>query len=227
LIGLVAEHTDVDIHGFRFAHHVAADYYVDAIVRAGGLPVVLPLVAPEDASAFVDRVDGILLTGGVDIDPATYGHEREPETVAPQRSRDEFELALVETLVERNTPTLGICRGLQTINVACGGTLVQHLTDHPRVLDFEVLAHDVEVVAGSRLASIVGTEPLATNSLHHQGLGRLGDRVRVVGTAHGLVEAIEVEGADRILAVQWHPETLDHLAPHRTLFEDLVTNASN
>jgi putative glutamine amidotransferase len=227
LIGIVAEYSDVDIHSLRYPHHIAADYYIKAVVAAGGLPVVMPLLEPELAAAFVDRVDGVLLSGGVDMDPASYGHELDAATKTPQRFRDEFERSLVATLVERNTPTLGICRGLQTINVALGGNLRQDLPEHPRVLEWDAMVHAVDIVPDSRLARIVGGVSIETNSLHHQGIGTVADGVRVDGTAHGLVEAIEIDDADRILAVQWHPEVLIEYDAHRALFRDLVTNATS
>jgi gamma-glutamyl-gamma-aminobutyrate hydrolase PuuD len=223
LVGLVAEYTDVAMHGATHSYYVANRFYVNAVRAAGGLPVVLPHLDVADAGALLDRVDAIVLCGGVDIDPARYGALPQVETRESQPARDDFEMTLVTAVLDRAMPMLGVCRGVQSINVALGGTLQQHLLDHPTDLQWEAIAHEVTIAEGSRLAEIVGRGALGVNSLHHQAVDRLGRGVRAVAWApDGVVEAIEVDGAPGVLAVQWHPEVLCPSAPHQGLFADLV-----
>jgi putative glutamine amidotransferase len=195
--------------------------YVQAVQRAGGLVVLLPpdplLVAEPDAA--LELIDGLILAGGADIDAASYGAQAHPETVDTVPERDAFEIALTRAAIERDMPVLGICRGMQLINVACGGTLVQHLPEHlghqehRRVLgSFDGSDHDVVLAEGSLAASAAGEILHATKSHHHQGVQRLGEGLVVSGTSmlDELPEAIEWEGgpSDRrfVLGVQWHPE---------------------
>lgn len=191
--------------------------YVEAVQSAGGLALMLPpderlLDRPEEA---LDLIDGLLLAGGADIDPATYGQQAHPETVETVPERDRFEIALVRAAVERDMPVLGICRGMQLINVAYGGTLLQHLPErfghheHLRVVGtFDGADHDVELVEGSLAASAAGEAHHATKSHHHQGVDRLGDGLQITGRSSmdGLPEAIEMPGRRFVLGVQWHPE---------------------
>jgi putative glutamine amidotransferase len=191
--------------------------YVEAVQRAGGVAVMLPpderLVAdPDQALALID---GLMLAGGADLDPASYGQEAHPETADTVPERDAFEIALVRGAIERDMPVLGICRGMQLINVACGGTLLQHLPEryghheHRRVLgSFDGADHDVALVEGSAAAGAAGEAAHATKSHHHQGVDRLGAGLVVTGlsTLDDLPEAIELPGKQFVLGVQWHPE---------------------
>ncbi len=191
--------------------------YVAAIQRAGGLALLL---APDeqaiaDPDEVLDRIDGLMLAGGVDIDPASYGAERGPHTTAGTPSRDAFELALARRALERDFPVLGICRGMQLMNVAAGGTLIQHLPDtfghgdHRRSPGSFVDAdHDVRLRRGSLAARAAGEEVHATKSHHHQGIDRVGERLQVTGwcTIDELPEAIEAPALRFALGVQWHPE---------------------
>ena len=202
--------------------------YVQAVQLAGGLVVMLPpdpLLIGEPANA-LELIDGLVLAGGADIDPATYGCEAHPETVGTVPERDAFEVALTRAAIERDVPVLGICRGMQLINVACGGTLVQHLPEHlghqehRRVVgSFEGSDHDVILTEGSLAAKAAGEVLHATKSHHHQGVDRLGDGLVVSGVSliDELPEAIEWEGgpSDRrfVLGVQWHPEADFSLDP--------------
>jgi putative glutamine amidotransferase len=191
--------------------------YVQAVQRAGALALMLPpdqhLVAQP--GEVLDLIDGLMLAGGADIDPATYGREAHPETVETVPERDAFEVALVREAIERDMPVLGICRGMQLINVACGGTLVQHLPEHyghhehRRVLgSFDGADHDVTLSGGSVAAGAAGELAHATLSHHHQGIELLGDDLVVTGTStiDELPEAIELPSRRFVLGVQWHPE---------------------
>jgi putative glutamine amidotransferase len=195
--------------------------YVDAVQLAGGLVAMLPpdprLVAdPEQVFAFVDA---LILAGGADIDPAAYGQEAHAETVNTVPERDAFEIALARAAIEREVPLLGICRGMQLLNVARGGTLVQHLPEylghqeHRRVPgSFDGAEHDVMLTEGSLAATAAGELTHGTRSHHHQGVDRLGEGLVISGisTLDELPEAIEWAGglSDRrfVLGVQWHPE---------------------
>jgi putative glutamine amidotransferase len=195
--------------------------YVEAIQRAGGLAVML---APDpqltaDPGEVLALIDGLMLAGGADIDPASYGQETHAETVATVPARDAFEIALVNTAIERDMPVLGICRGMQLINVARGGTLLQHLperfghSEHRRVIGtFEGADHPARLVEGSLAARAAGETLHSTKSHHHQGVDRLGSDLIVSGISErdGLAEAIELPDRRFVLGVQWHPEADPH-----------------
>jgi len=191
--------------------------YVTAVQRAGGLAVMLPpdsrLV--DEPQQLLDLIDGLMLAGGADIDPSSYAQEAHRETVDTVPERDVFEIALAHGAIERDMPVLGICRGMQLINVACGGTLVQHLPEHlghqehRRVLgSFDGADHDVALAEGSLAASAAGETAHATKSHHHQGVDRLGEGLLVSGisTLDDLPEAVELADRRFVLGVQWHPE---------------------
>jgi putative glutamine amidotransferase len=199
--------------------------YVDAIERAGGRAVVIPPVE-EDIEQTLDLLDGIVFSGGADVDPGRYGADAHPETDVPQMRRDTGELALLQAALARDMPTLAICRGFQLLNVARGGDLVQHLPeevghDEHRQVPGEFAVHPVEVKEGSRLASIVGGGSDVT-SHHHQGLGRVGEGlVECAWAADGTLEAVEDPSLRFAVGVQWHPEAGEDAA----LFEALVEQA--
>jgi len=191
--------------------------YVDAVQLAGGLAVLLPPdpVALEQPEQMLDLIDGLVLAGGADIDPDGYGAERHPETLDTVPERDRFEIALVRAAIERDMPVLGICRGMQLINVALGGTLLQHLPEvfghheHLRVAGtFEDSDHDVELRDGTLAARVTGERHHVTKSHHHQGVQRAGRGLLVSGVCRedGLAEAIELPDRRFVLGVQWHPE---------------------
>jgi putative glutamine amidotransferase len=196
--------------------------YVDAVQRAGGFAVMLaPDPFLEDPSEALELIDGLVLAGGADIDPAAYGQEAHAETAGTVPERDEFEIALVRGAIERDLPVLGICRGMQLINVARGGTLVQHLPErfghheHRRVLgSFDGADHDVELLEGTLAMRVVQEARHPTKSHHHQGVDRLGEGLQVSGISamDGLAEAIELPGRRFVLGVQWHPEA-DAMSP--------------
>lgn len=191
--------------------------YLAAVRRAGGLALMLPPDAAltEEPDEALDLLDGLMLAGGADIDPATYGAEPHPETKGTVPERDAFEVALTRRALERGMPLLGICRGMQLLNVARGGTLHQHLPEHfghhehLRALgSFDGADHDVQLAPGSLAARAAGEERHATKSHHHQGVDRVGEGLVVTGTAllDGLPEALELPDAEFVLGVQWHPE---------------------
>ncbi len=191
--------------------------YIEAIQRAGGLAVMIPPDGSfeDEPDQMLDLLDGLIMAGGNDIDPACYGAEAHPETlhIVPERDRSEF--ALARRAVERDIPLLGICRGMQLINVAFGGTLRQHLPDelgheeHRRTPgSFEGSDHDVRLTAGSLAARAAAEEIHSTKSHHHQGVAIVGAGLEVTGisTLDDLPEAVEAPGRRFVLGVQWHPE---------------------
>ncbi|MFE7776153.1 gamma-glutamyl-gamma-aminobutyrate hydrolase family protein [Streptomyces sp. NPDC057445] len=180
--------------------------YPRLVQAAGGMAAMLPPDDPGRAAGVVARLDGLVVAGGPDVEPVRYGAEPHPRTGPPARERDAWELALIEAALESGTPLLGICRGMQLLNVALGGTLVQHLDGH--VKEVGVFGHHPVIpVPGSRYASLVPeTSPVPT--YHHQSVDRLGTGLLV--SAHhaedGTVEAIELPHPSWVLGVQWHPE---------------------
>ncbi len=208
--------------------------YVRAVEDAGGLPLLLPFTVQETTwRQFLPRIQGLVFTGGGDIAPEFTGNGEGPlRGVLPQR--DAMEMDLIRLAVDRGIPFLAICRGIQVLNVAMGGTLYTHLPedypglDHDRPdEDRERVVHRVNLDPNSRLARWLGTTRLGVNSIHHQGLRTLGRGLRVVGRAEdGLVEAVEVEGHPFGIGVQWHPELLaPHDATMARLFRLLVEAA--
>lgn len=197
--------------------HVLPRMYADAVQRAEGLALLVPpdaaLVGAPDE--LLDRVDALLLSGGRDLDPELYGARRAPGTDVPDAERDACEVALARRAVQRDLPLLGVCRGMQVLAVAGGGTLHQHLPDvvghddHRRTLGtFDGNDHEVRLVPGSLAARAAGEELHATKSHHHQGIDRMPDGWEATGhaTRDGLVEAIERGDRRFCLGVQWHPE---------------------
>ncbi len=195
------------------------DLYVRALQDAGALPIVLAHSDPSDVGDLLERCDGVLLPGGGDIDPATYGETPTADNLYGIRPEaDLFEVALVQEAAKRNLPVLGICRGLQVVNVACGGTLHQDLPDHPQDKMGRAFSghYRTAIAPGTKLHRIVGKDELVVNSLHHQGVKDVGEGLRIAATAaDGVVESIEsTDPMWDLLAVQWHPECLqkDHAA---------------
>ena len=199
--------------------------YLRAIEAAGGMPVVLPPLG--DADAYLERLDAVCLSGGPDLDPEAYGAaDRHPELGPTEPGLDAFELALARAADDRGLPLLGICRGAQALNVARGGTLVQHLLGHRQTEPATATTHTVHVEPGSRLAGLVGADVLRVNSFHHQAVELLGDGLEAVArAADGTVEAVEAPGVRFVVGVQWHVEGLVSVPRHRALFDGLVAAA--
>jgi putative glutamine amidotransferase len=212
--------------------------YVKSVVAGGGVPLILsPLLAPSLAARALARVDGLLLTGGEDIHPAWYHAEPSKHLYPPSRERDLFELALFAAARQMQLPILGICRGIQLINVALGGTLYQDLpserpgnVDHNPSAERTARTHAIRLAPGSRAEAALGPASLTVNSFHHQAIKDLAKGLVATGwTEDGLIEAVETApGTPWLLAVQWHPEEMfaDGSAPEQGLFRGLVEEAS-
>lgn len=207
--------------------------YTEAITAAGGLPVLIPNeYPPAGLPALFERLDGVLLSGGGDIDPALYGAVDDGWSKNRSDLRDALERALVEQAVNRDLPLLGICRGCQMLNVALGGTLYTDITDQfntrivhaqPDSKDPGYLAHDVEILRGTCLARITGLTSLRVNSRHHQAIRELAPGLRVTARSKdGLIEGVELSGKNFCIGVQWHPEALVKMESHARIFEVFV-----
>ncbi|MFM9022535.1 MAG: gamma-glutamyl-gamma-aminobutyrate hydrolase family protein [Solirubrobacterales bacterium] len=191
--------------------------YVDSVKRAGGIAVLLtpdPRVTGEP-DLLLDRIDGLLVAGGSDIDPSAYGSQRDGQTGETNLERDLFEISLARRAVERDMPVLGVCRGMQVLNIAFGGTLVQHLPDRygheghrPNPGSFAGSEHGVRLEEGSLAANVAGEAEPSTLQHHHQGVDEVGEGLVATGWAveDGLTEALEMPDRRFVLGVQWHPE---------------------
>jgi putative glutamine amidotransferase len=224
VIGISAYDVAVDFGQWKaFRSVLVPQGYVRAVVAAGGIPVLIP--PTEVASAILDDLDGMVFTGGSDINPALYGQEPHPESSGFYDHRDSAELELMRAALLRTMPVLGICRGMQLLNVARGGNLVQHLDGEThKGPPGTYTRHSVTVLPGTHLADVLGTDA-HTHSCHHQAPDRLGDGLRVAATAEdGTVEAIEDPAARHAVGVLWHPEEDEEGGA--ALFEALVGQAT-
>ena len=212
----------------KVMNHLPFDvYWVDyaqGVIAAGGVPVFLPLSL--DPAEIIPRLDGLLMSGGADIDPKRYGAEPEPELQSIEPARDEFELKILELVYERELPVAGICRGLQILNVHAGGSLYQDVPPHSvRDKAPSTRVHDITTEKGSILEKLYG-EKLEVNSLHHQSIKTLGKHFSASATSNdGIVEGIEHSQLP-IVAVQWHPEMLD-TRDSDPIFKWLVSKAED
>jgi putative glutamine amidotransferase len=210
-----------------------SEAYIRAIRRAGGTPLLIPSgLNPGEAQALRSRLDGILFTGGGDIDPAIFNGIPHEQVYGIIPERDQTELDLVRLAAESRWPFMGICRGIQVINVALGGSLYTHIEGQlPGALRHDysersLLVHSVEVQPGTHLAQILGKTSVQTNSLHHQGVEQVAPSLVALGRSpDGLVEAVELPGNPFGLAVQWHPEWLQDIEEMRNLFDAFVRAA--
>lgn len=207
--------------------------YIDAIIVAGGCPVIIPVGMDEDQlPAFLERLDGVLLSGGGDIDPRYFDGMPHPKVYGISPERDVLEIALVKRSLQMDKPLLAICRGIQVLNVALGGKLHTHIQDqveHSLKHDWfpkfprDKLAHSVSLTCESRLDQIYGSDEIRVNSLHHQGISQVGEGLDATAFApDGLVEGLEVIGASFALGVQWHPECLPADPGTQRLFRAFV-----
>jgi putative glutamine amidotransferase len=206
--------------------------YSNSITEAGGVPILIPLsLNNDDEDLLLSRLDGVLFTGGYDIDPRLYGNPFHPKAKGIDADRDRLEIHLVQAIIRLGKPFFGICRGCQVINVALGGTLYEDLSDqrpgdiqhdnhhHPR----NYLAHQVTIQSKSQLSGILGKKTVQVNSLHHQGVNRLANSLNAIAHApDGLIEAIELSSYPFGMAVQWHPEELQEYQLMRGLFQAFV-----
>lgn len=210
-------------------------YYVQCVVDAGGLPLLLPSLPPDTAAAYLARIDGLLLSGGVDIDPIHYGQEPAPKLGLVDPVRDEFEMALMKGARDAGMPVLAICRGIQLMNVAFGGTLIQDIPSSVKVpskhdqdtLQPDALGHSVDIESGTRLHEIAGVERTRVNTFHHQAVDRVAEGFVVSARSlDGVIEGLEDPSHPYCIGVQWHPERRSEDAMTRRLFRSVVEAAA-
>lgn len=218
----------------RFQYAVSSEY-VAAVEEVGGIAVTLP-AQPKAVPELIAVLDALILTGGGDVDPVYYGQSLHPATRSIDPDRDRFELDLTRMAVEHGLPLLGICRGIQVLNVALGGTLIQDVPDQVRAAlvhqtpeDAPIATHHVRLQPNSRLAALIQCTDLLANSAHHQAIQSLAPVLRAVGWSQdGVVEAVESTDQAFVIGVQWHPELLFRdAAGHRRLFAGLVEACAN
>jgi putative glutamine amidotransferase len=227
LVVIVGRQSD-EAQGVRGKPFAAGQAYFRAVERAGGIPLMLPPIPGlvDDIPSLLTRCDAVVFHGGGDIDPRRYGQDAAEESlygIVPEH--DAMELAMVATAIETDKPVLAICRGLQVLNVALGGTLVQDIGSDDHWLQFTA----VELESGSRIAKAMGTEtPDRCHCVHHQALDQLGEGLRVVGRhASGIIHAVELDDARWIVGTQWHPEDSSADDPQQQgLFDELVRQAT-
>ncbi|HWT90565.1 MAG TPA: gamma-glutamyl-gamma-aminobutyrate hydrolase family protein [Solirubrobacterales bacterium] len=209
--------------------------YLRALAAAGAVPMVIPPLPEEAIGALLDRLDGVCLSGGPDLDPDTYGARPHPELGPIEPDLDRFELAVARQADARGMPILSICRGTQALNVARGGSLIQHLPEfspefaHRQSAPGDQTSHPIEIEPGSRLAAALGgdevevADELDVNSFHHQAIERLGEGLKITARApDGTIEAVEDPSRPFLIGVQWHAETLVHRPYEAALFRHFV-----
>jgi putative glutamine amidotransferase len=234
-IGIPCQHNDET----NTVHHISLvsqnTAYVRAVTQTGGMPVLIsPIMTGDMLRVVYEDLHGLLLTGGVDVDPDLYGESQHLKLGRLDKDRDQMEVQLVRWAFEDDLPVFGICRGIQILNVAMGGTLYQDIesqvggalrhacADQPR----DWIAHPVQIARASRLGEVIGQTEMGVNSLHHQAINSLASLFRIVAQApDGIIEGIERREGAFCLAVQWHPEALVSQAPHKALFQALVDAA--
>jgi putative glutamine amidotransferase len=197
--------------------------YFRALEWAGGLPIAIPPLEADTLAAVLERLDGVVFPGGADVDPAHYGEARQPRTeVDPDLDR--LELATARWTIDNEVPTLGICRGQQLLNVALGGSLIQHLDDHRQPGDRTALTQPLNISPGSRLAHVFGATDIVANTMHHQAVRHVAPGLKAVAwAADGTIEGLEGERHPWLLTVQFHPEELfEFHAPSQRLFRAFV-----
>lgn len=204
--------------------------YTDSVEDAGGIPFLIPYTMNNDhLERVADRIDGLVMIGGVDVHPKRYGQELEPTEQLPVEERDEFEFRFLDAFLKREKPILAICRGFQVLNIKLGGTLVQDIPSkigsvhHLQSPGTQSIAHQVSLAENSLIHRILDETLIDVNSFHHQTIDKLGDGLRVVGKSEeGLIEVFELDSHPYLLAVQWHPERMRNSEQQRLLFKDFV-----
>ncbi len=220
-------------NAYEYTFQMVSMDYVLAIVRAGGVPVIIPPTTNESLlETYAKKLDGFVFTGGDDISPYLYGEVPIKGLGSVDVERDLYEIKLIRMILEYNKPLLAICRGIQVLNVALGGTLYQDLpSEHPSKINHSYTissksypAHYVKIDEKSKLARIVGTTRLAVNSFHHQAIKKLGNGLQATAWADdNIIEAVELEGENFVIGVQWHPETMaEKDTPSQQIFNALV-----
>lgn len=229
---LIGIGSDVNVTPGKRDRAFAYTTYVDSLRRAGAVPVVIP-PQPENARELIDTLDGLLLAGGDDCDPAVYGEERHPTVEPMDERRQANDLSLAKLARDRGIPTLGICLGVQVMNIAAGGTLIQdiesqHQTEIEHVSEPEDRArHDVLIESDTRLAKILGAREINVNSSHHQAIRGIGDGLRVTASApDGIIEGLEDPKHPFYVGVQWHPEDMPGEDSARRIFGAFVEAAT-
>ena len=235
LIGIT---TSRQKHQLGFPVIAISEAYVQAVSQAGGIPVSIPLgISGSQIQDLLSRLDGILLSGGGDIDPDRFGADPHPKVNFIDKDRDRVEIQLIQDAIQQEIPFLGICRGIQTLNVALGGTLYTHISDqHPDAIHHaqieghpkDYLSHEIQIKPETKISSCMGQSNLKVNSMHHQGIHQLASGL--VATAYapdGLIEAVELEAYGFGLAVQWHPEWLTAHTPIQALFQSFIQAAAS
>jgi putative glutamine amidotransferase len=235
IIGITTSSVEISIEGEPLRVRYAPTVYDDAVLRAGGLPVHLPVLPVGRNDEFLDLVDGIILSGGGDLDPTSYGAAAAPDLFEVESARDAAEQELLRGATGGRVPVLGVCRGLQVMNVAYGGTLVQDLGPgasqhhHPQHVPDERAIHPVIIEHGSLLAEAVGDTSIEVNSTHHQAVHSVPPELRVTARSlDGVIEALELRRPDVwVVGVQWHPEAMQSSDPvQRRLFRALIEASS-
>lgn len=226
LIGITVDHDDAWTF-FKLTYP-----YVDAIVASGGAAVLLPFAAGMDSAAQISAIDGLLMSGGDDIDPSAWGETRHPRAKPADPKREAHERALLAEAEQRGMPVLAVCMGMQLMNAQRGGSLVQHLPDvngmgdHSKGVEAQWRRHGVQVREGSLVASMVGDGPVEVNTSHHQAIARLGRGLKATAMApDGTIEAVEDPTKRMFVGVQWHPERMIDHSEHLALFRRLVAEA--
>jgi len=234
---LISTSTSPRTEGLWRSDAIGGLNYAQAVAQTGGLPLFAPNLTPELAEAYLSHADGILLSGGGDIDPRHFGQSPHPDLGMVDEERDLFELALYRAAKTRGLPILGICRGVQVINVTEGGTLHQHLPALPKTLQHSqrnkdgTPFHAVKLEPHTTLAKHYGETSIRTNSYHHQAIDTLGKELKATAWSDdGTIEAVEGTGNAFVLGVQWHPEMSfarypEHLAPFRALMDQVLKTA--
>jgi putative glutamine amidotransferase len=223
----------------RSAISFAGRVYLDAVLRAGGEPLTLSPreLRHDEALQLLKGFGALVLMGGADVDPHLYGQQRQPHVYGVNPEQDHFEMALVHAAIEMKLPTLAVCRGIQLVNVALGGTLIQHIGDIPGVVQHapgkfpagqDYALHDVDISPRTKLSKAVGATKVNVASFHHQGIDVVGKGLKVVArSADGLVEGLEHTGRDQwLIGVQWHPEDTASTDPHQQNLYDALINVA-